>query len=293
MMKALLAPAVRKCVRRAAAVPLLLSVISGCKGSQEASVKRAESHVRDLVAVAANDVAEVRSGLPQAEPHLTAVLASATRPEENPQEVRDAIERARHKVQDLRVAKASFFALTDAKGVVLRNDQEQDLMVGKDAFAAYPELKKALSGQYAEARGSMPEAAGVKGRADGQWVAAQPIRVNGEVRGLYLAGWSWAAYAYRLEFHLRSKVRAQLAETKEKEPLVYVYVVVDQQAYGAPVSPDVNAEAIEKLDALAKVPPGGTFSTPIEITDRDFGLAVKLVPELGPKVGIAVLRSET
>lgn len=292
MMKALSAPRVRKCVRRVALVPLLVGVVSGCKGA-EISVKRAEQHVVDLAKVAAGDVAEIRSGLPKAEAHLTAVLASPTRPEENPQEVREAVERARNKVQDLRVAKATFFALVGPQGTVLRNDQEQDLMAGRDAFAAYPDLKKALSGQYTEAIGSMPEAAGVKGRPDGQWVAAQPVTVNGEVRGLYVAGWSWSAYAYRLEFHLRSKVRAQLADSKEKEPLVYVYVVADQRAYGAPVSPEVNAQAIEKLDPLAKIRAGGVFSTPIEITDRDFGLAVKAVPELGPKVAIAVLRSET
>jgi hypothetical protein len=74
---------------------------------------------------------------------------------------------------------------------------------------------------------------------------------------------------------------------------VYVYVVVDKTAFGAPVSPAVSAEAIQKLDPMSKAQGATVFTAPLVITDRDFGLAVKAVPELGPRVGIAVLRSET
>lgn len=269
-----------------------LSAVS-CKDSQKASIEQASAHVTKLAELARADVAEIRNGLPGAEAHLQAVFASPTPPRDNLEEVRGAVLRARDKVADLRVAKSTFFALVDPSGVVLRNDQDQDLMAGANLFQAFPELKRALDGQYVETRGSMPEASGVKGRADAQWAAAQPVRVEGAVKGLYVTGWSLSAYAYRLEFYLRGQLRAQIAGTQEKLPLVYVYVITGDQVYGAPVSPEVNAEAIRKLAPLSKVQGEAVFTAAVEITDRDFGLAVKATPALGPQTGVAVLRSET
>src|SRR5207342_3512514 len=74
--------------------------------------------------------------------------------------VRDALESTRRKVQDLRVAKCTFFALTDAEGTVLRNDQEQDRMAGRPLFASFPALPGAKA-RYLETTGSMPEASSV------------------------------------------------------------------------------------------------------------------------------------
>ena len=112
------------------------------------------------------------------------------------------------------------------------------------------------------------------------------MTVDGQVRGLYVTGWSWSAYAYRLENQLRSQVRSGLGEG-DKEPLVYVYMVVEKEVYGAPVSPDVNARAVKERN----------FKTPakleLEITGRAFGMAYAPAPAFGPDVGIAVLRSET
>jgi hypothetical protein len=203
--------------------------------------------------------------------------------------VRDGLERAREKVQDLRVAKSTFFALVDPDGTVLRNDREQDLMAGKSMFAAFPELKKAAAGSYVETRGSMPEASEVKGRPDAQWIAAQPIAVDGSVKGLYVTGWSWSAYAYRLENSVRGAARDEGA----KEPLLYVYVVVENDVYGAPISPEINAQKIAEQKPLDKIQGDAPFTAELEITGRDFGLVVRAAPALGPKVGVAVLRSET
>ncbi len=166
-------------------------------------------------------------------------------------------------------------------------------MAGKNAFKSFPELKQALSGKYVETRGSMPEAAGVNG-PDGQWVAAAPIVVEGKTRGLYISGWSWASYAYRLENAIRSKVKSEvLNNSSKKEPLIYVYVVVGDQAFGAPVSPEVNAKAILDEKPLEHAQGDAVFAKNVEITGRDFGLAVQRVPALGKDVAVAVLRSET
>ena len=68
--------------------------------------------------------------------------------------------------------------------------------------------------------------------------------------------------------------------------------VVDA-AYGAPVSPEVNAKAILAEKPLEHAQGDAVFAKTVDITGRDFGLAVKRVPALGKDVAIAVLRSET
>jgi hypothetical protein len=283
---------ITKLARWAVLTVLAVSAVS-CRNTTELSVGKAKEHAQMLAKISEGDVAEVRSGMPQGEVYLHPMFKETAAPRDNLEEVRAGLERARNRVQDLRVAKSTFFAYVDTNGTVLRNDQDQDLMAGKNAFAAFPDIKQALAGKYVETRGSMPEAAGVRGRSDGQWVAAQPVSVDGQVKGILLTGWSWSAYAYRLETSVRSKLKIDSASEQEKLPLVYVYVLVDKAAYGAPVSPEINAESIQKLDPLSKLGADGTYAAPIEITDRSFGLGVKIAPALGPRVAIAVLRSET
>jgi hypothetical protein len=240
------------------------------------------------------DVEEVRKGLPAGAEVLAASLKSDAAVMTDPKAASRALEEARRKVQDLRVAKSTFFALVDSSGLVVRNDQDQDRMAGHSLFAAFPALVDCKT-RYVEASGSMPEASGVRApRPDGQWVAAAPVRVEGETKGAYATGWSWSAYAYRLEFALRSQIRSELmGKTGEKEPLVYVYVVVDKAAFGAPVSPEVNMKAIAELDPLSRVKGDEVFSETVQVTGRGFGLAVKRTSDVGQDVAVAVLRSET
>jgi hypothetical protein len=122
-------------------------------------------------------------------------------------------------------------------------------------------------------------------------VAAVPV---GDVppRALYATGWSWSAYAYRLENALRSAARGKASEG-QKVPLLYAYVVVGGSVYGAPVSPEVNAKAIADQAVLGKLHGGEPMTAELEITGRGFGLAAARVPELGDDVAVVVLRSET
>lgn len=271
---------------------LFLLALPSCKKSSALSAEQAAGQVALLVKTVAADVAEIRQGLPLGAPFLAPLFEGTKPPAEDPQGARRALEKARDKVQDLRVAKSTFFAVTDVTGLVIRNDQEQDQMVGKSLLAAFPELKAALQGGYVETRGSMPEAAGVKGRADGQWVAASPVKKGADVVGLYVTGWSWASYARRLEEALNANLRGQLKEGAKK-PLTYVYVLVDKDAFGTPISPDVNAKAIVAQGPIGKVPASGPVSYELEIDGREFGLAEMRAPELGKEIAIAVLRSET
>jgi hypothetical protein len=276
---------------RTALCAVLTLALPACDGDKKLSQSKAAEHVASLVETATGDVQEIKNGLPEGAKHLAKLFEAGAAPKDDLPAVREALDKARNKVQDLRVAKSTFFALVDDQGTVLRNDQDQDLMAGKNAFQSFPGLKAALDGKYVETRGSMPEAAKVKG-TDGQWVAAAPIQVGDKTRALYATGFSWSAYAYRLENSLRSGVRSSMPANK-KEPLIYVYLVVERQVFGAPVSPEVNAQAIATGDPLAKAQGDAVFSSVIEITGRDFGLGIKRAPALGADVAVAVLRSET
>ena len=165
-------------------------------------------------------------------------------------------------------------------------------MAGKGLFEPFPELRQVLSGKVVETRGAMPEARGVEGKPDGQWVIGCPVKVGDEVKGLYVAGWSWSKYAYRLEFKLRNDLKASLGEYG-KMPLVYVFMVDKKGVYGAPVSPVVTEQELARRDLLSKLRADAVYSTTLDLTDRGYGLAVKATPALGPDVGVAVLRSET
>jgi hypothetical protein len=140
----------------------------------------------------------------------------------------------------------------------------------------------------------MPEASRVRGRSDGQWVTACPVRAGGALKGSYAAGWSWSAYAYRLENHLRGSLRSALKEQqREHEPLVYVYIVVGKQVFYAPVSPEVIARTLSEQNLSTRAQGKEPLVLELDITGREFGLAFVRVEELGKDVGIAVLRSET
>lgn len=271
---------------------LVASVSCGCKKQSAVSAEKAKGDVVALAQAAHNDVAEVRAGLPQGAKFLLPIFTTGKPASDDPKGARSALETARNKVQELRVSKGTFFAVAGTDGIVIRNDQDQDSMAGRALLTAFPELKTALAGQYVETRGSLPEAAGVRGRADGQWVAAQPVLSGSEVKGLYVTGWSWAAYARRLEFALASNLRSVLKEG-DKLPLVYVYLVVGKDVFGAPVSPEVNARAIAQLSPLTNASATAPTSYELEIAGREFGLGVELAPDLGKDVAIAVLRSET
>jgi hypothetical protein len=270
----------------------LLSLLLGCTKSTELSKQKARGHV-DLLAKAANtDVSEVKTGLPLGAKQLEAYFATG-KAGEDAVAAKEALDTARSRVQDLRIAKSTFFLIANDKGIILRSDLEHDALAGKGLFSAFGELQAALTGKYVETRGSMLEAARVRGRGDGQWAAATPILKGSEVVGLYATGWSLSAYAYRLENQLRSVVKSEARETQGKEPLVYVYIVVASDVYGAPISPDVNAKAIQQSGLMGRASGESVVDTALEIEGRDFGLALRRVPALGPDVAIAVLRSET
>jgi hypothetical protein len=275
-------------------VVLVMVLLHGCEATDEKSVARALAHSQALVEMAKRDVAEVRQGLPLGAAEMAKLWAAdGVDLSSEPSAAREALTQARNKVQDLRVAKSTFFALATVDGQVVRNDREQDLMAGKPLFQAFPALARAAEGGYVEALGVMPEAHGVKGKPDAEWVAAHGIRVADRISGLIVTGWAWSSYAYRLEFALRGQVTNELKGTRANVPLVYTLVLVGQEVYTAPESPEVNARSVAELNPVQHLSAQGSFSGLLQITGRSFALGVQAVPELGSGVAIGVLLSET
>lgn len=264
----------------------------GCENTGKKSAEKAKGHLEFLVKAAKGDVAEVRTGLPQGAKELKALFQEAAPELPAAVDAREALISTRAKINDLDSAKSTFFLIATADGTILRNNLEEDEMAGKNLFEVYPASEKNRKKSYYEFRGSWDVARGVNGRDDAQWCAAAPILLEDEVVGYLATGWSWSSYAYRLETTLRSEI---LTSTKEgdKVPLIYVYVIVGDSAYGAPVAPVVNGRELVKVRPLDKLKGEEMISMPIEIERRQFGVAMRRVPELGDDVVIAVLRSET
>ncbi len=259
-----------------------------CTDQGKVSAERASAHARFLAPVTEKDAAEVRAGLPKGTEYLQELWAKSDTVLD-PEAARDAIVRARAKVQDLRVAKSTFFAVAELSGVVVRNDLQMDMMAGKNLFEAFPALKGVADKGYAEAIGTMHEARGTEGKPDGQWIAAAVVKREGVAKGLYVTGWAWTLYARRLEEALKSQL---WDEEKGKKPLFYVVVISDGQAYGTGPSPQVNLDTVAKLEP-AKNAVDGHFQAQFEITGRQFGFAAQAAEALGPGVMVGVLRSET
>lgn len=269
-------------------VSLLLSI--GCQDSGKVSEERAVAHVAFLAPLTGKDVEEVRAGLPKAVPNIAELWKDEADATKDPEAARVALLNARQKTQELRVAKSTFFAVATKDGFIIRTDQEVDMMANANILEAFPDLVRALTNGYAETRGSMHEARGVEGKPDGQWVAAQRVMQGSEAVGLYVTGWAWSAYARRLEEALKSQL---YDEEKRKMPLFYTYVIVGPSAYGTRISPQLNAEEVQKLDPLGNADEAGVFRAQLEITGRKFGFAAMKTPALGDDVMVGVLRSET
>ena len=272
---------------------LLVPLVAACDDGGKASQKYASDVTEKLVPVLKEDVAQVRRGLPEGAAKLGTLLEAD--PGANLVALQKAIEGARASSKDLQVAKSTFFSFTDPSGTVLRSEADPDMLANKSVVAAFPELKKALDPQagVVEAFGEMQEMRGVRNGQDHQWVVAHPVKGgDGQLKGAFVTGWSFRAYAFRVqEAGRRELIEVAKRDQLKTAPLIYAFVFKGGKAYGEKVTPDVNSEAVEKVDLMGKTS-AGAWSGTVEITGRTFGVAAQRVPDLAPDAGVAVLVSK-
>jgi hypothetical protein len=270
----------------------LLTAVTACDDGRKHAEQAAADTLPKLSAILAEDVRQIRRGLPAGATKLGPMLDPDTLA--SPVSVQKAISRTRALVPDLDVAKGTFFSYTDATGTVLRSETDPDLLAGKSIVAAFPPLAAALGASgAAEAWGELADLRGVRNGPDRAWVVAAAVKDDkGATKGLFVTGWSLRLYARRLETAATGLVREAAEKAQQKNPpIVYVFLVKGKTAYGAPLAPDVNAQAIELLDPIAKTA-SGPYRGTLEITGRGFGVAAARAPELGDDAAIAVLTSE-
>lgn len=237
------------------------------------------------------DTKQVREGLPEGAKKLGELLDDD--PGSDLAGLQRAIKKARAAVESLAFAKSTFFVFVDKDGTVLRSETDPDLPAGQSLYEAIPATKKLSDAGTGllEAYGTMKGLRGAEKGADMQWVVGHPVKnKDGDVSGSFVTGWSLRKYAHYLEEDTRRHLTKSLGDKPKSIPLVYVFVVRGEQAFGAPVTPDVNAEAVGKLDVLSKAK-GGVYQATIDVEGRGFVIVAKAFPQLGEGVGLAVLLS--
>src|SRR5437763_17112760 len=91
--------------------------LAACKDKGKESAAKASQDVGVLAEQTEKDIAEVERGLPEGAKKLSTLWVGGADPRGDVQGVRKALIDIRRQVPDLNVAKSTFFALADDKGV--------------------------------------------------------------------------------------------------------------------------------------------------------------------------------
>lgn len=269
----------------------LPGALFGCRDKEAALAGKLIPAIDAVLPLVERDTKQVREGLPKGASLMTRHLDED--PGSDLEGVKRAIDNARAGVDELTVAKSTFFVFVGPEGVVLRGQTEPDLPAGKSLTKAVPEAKKMLSKDagLVEVWGYMEGLRGVNKGGDKQWIVGHPVTSKeGELLGAFVSGWSLRKYAEYLENHVKIHLTKTAKDPTKALPLVYVFVIKGDEAFGAPVTPAENAEAVGELGLVDKVKSGAHESV-VELDGRRFLLAAKPLPALGDDVVIALLMS--
>jgi len=282
-------------VKRCGLVLAFLFGAAGCKDQAKESAKLAAGNADTLALLVDKDIGEVESGMPEGAVKLSPLFANGADPKSDLPNVRQTLLHTQRDIPELNVAKSTFFALTDDKGVGIRNNLEQDAMAGQDLAKLFPGISKALGGAFTETTGSFgtPPAPNANG-PDKDWIAAQPVKnEQGKVAGLFVTGWSYRRFATHLQEVLNGNFQTELRKSGNtgKMPVFYVGVFDASGVYTARTTPKIDEDALVSAKLVDKTA-SGPYQGTVTITDRDFGYAAKRTPRLGADTGVVVLRSE-
>lgn len=271
---------------------LLLSCMLcfACDDRAKLSAQRAPAALEFLFPLVERDVAQVRKGLPEGAVALGKLLD--TDPGQDPEGLRRDLEKARAGVTDLAIAKSTFFVFVGLDGIIQRSEVEPDLAAGGSLVSEIPDAKALLDKPgTTEVFGSMHGLRGVQKGSDLQWVVGHPVVTSkGQKVGVFATGWSFRKYADFLEGALRRHLTSIAEDKKHAAPLAYVLLARGDKAYGGAVTPDVDAEAVAKLDLPNKVG-DGLFAQPITVEGQSFALVAKKLSSLDKDTVLVLLFS--
>lgn len=281
----------RRAVLALASLTFAAPGLAGC----EDPVKKAEPYAVEVIEAIAprvpKDFAAMREGLATGAKTLATLLPTDDASELK--RTRDAIAQTRERTDPIRLAPASFFIFVNTKGIVVRSEHDPDELAEADLFAPFPALKKSVEGAGApvETFGEMEQMRRVKKGAELEWIAAVPVLdKEGKPRGAFAAGWSFRWYATNLQNDANRIIDAAVAKNKQNKPVMYVYIVKGDKAYGAQETPEANAEAVAKLGLAAKAK-GGQYKGRLDITGVAFAVVAQPAPDFGDDAALAVVAS--
>ncbi|MCA9621445.1 MAG: hypothetical protein KC731_20630 [Myxococcales bacterium] len=271
-------------------VPLGVLGLSACRDKEAELKAKMMPALDEVMPLIERDTKQVREGLPKGAELMAKHLDED--PRADLEGVKRAIANARAGVDELEVAKSTFFVFVAPDGVVLRGETEPDLPAGKSLVEAVPDAKKIFgSAGLTEVWGYMEGLRGVNKGDDLQWIVGHPVKgKEGKVLGAFVTGWSLRKYAEYLENHVKVHLTKTAEDPAKPIPLAYAFVVKGKRAFGGPVTPDENAKAVAELDLVAKTA-GGAYEGSIELDGRAFLVAAKPAPTLGKDVVVALLMS--
>jgi hypothetical protein len=279
-----------RCRALAAALCCLaaLAFTGGCEDRPRLAGEQGLAVVERLLPLVERDTKQVREGIPEGAKKIAPLLDAE--PGADLASLQRAIQKARAAVEGLTFAKSTFFVFVEPSGMVVRSEVDPDLAAGQSLTEPVPEAKKLFEpgAKMVELFGRMHGFRGVQNGSDRQWIVGHPVEVDGKLKGAFVTGWSLRSYAHYLEEDTRRYLVKSQGDKPKAIPLVYVFIVHGGEAFGAPVTPDVNAEAVAKLDPVGKSKTG-TFQAELEIEKRAFVVVAKPCPALGPEVAIAAL----
>jgi len=267
------------------------AVLGGCKDKEKEVAAMMAPAFDVVLPLVERDTKQVRDGLPKGAKLMAKHLDSD--PGSDIEGVKRALENARAGVDELEVAKSTFFIFVAPDGTVLRSQHEPDLPAGRSITKAIADTKPMLKPDagLVETWGYMEGLRGVNKGDDLQWVVGHPVvDTEGKLLGSFMTGWSLRKYAEYLENHVKIHLQQQRPDKTKPIPLVYTFVIKGAVAYGGPMTPDENAKALGDLGLPQKVR-AGVAEGAIEVDGRRFVFAAKAAPSFGDDVAIAVLMS--
>ncbi len=266
----------------------LALALLGCENKEKMSAEKAPPALDYVMPLVERDTKQVRGGLPEGAKLLAKHIDDD--PGNDPEGLRHSIEKARAGVTDLAIAKSTFFVFVGPDGMVLRSEADTDLAAGQSLTKEVPDAKQFFDKDgVMEVFGYMHGLRGVEKGGDLEWIVGHRVTAkSGKVAGAFVTGWSFRRYLEYLEGDLRRHLADTQEDKKRPPPLVYLFLARGDKAYGAPVTPDVDSEAIAKLDLPHKVG-DALYQSSIEVDGQKFALVAKKLPALDKDTVIALL----
>lgn len=266
--------------------------LGGCRDKQKESAAFTAPAIERLLPTIERDLKQVRVGLPKVAAQLPRYLGDDLGADL--EGLKRALTGVRTRVYELAAAKTNFLVFVDHKGVVVRGENDPDLAVGHSLIEPLPGMKPLLTQPkgLVETFGYMHGLRGVQKGGDLQWVVGTAVtNKEGSRKGSLVTGWSFRRYAGLLEANARQHAEKAAEGKRDRRPLLYVFLLKGNKAYGGAITPDVSAKAVGDLALPSKLKGEEIIQSAVRIAERDYAIGARALPGLGDGVAIAVLVS--